>query len=88
MNKHHKPKKGQGLVEYALIMVLVSTVSLAVLVTLGKSVQNTFYNTSSELIKITGDYMPENPNQEKNNSNSGAVTANDSLACLKTSSCP
>ncbi len=86
MNKTRKPRKGHGLIEYALIMVLVSTVSIAVLITLGKSVQNTFY-TSTELIKIAGGNLDAN-NDKKDISNSSPVTANNSLACLKTGTCP
>ncbi len=78
MNKQRKPKKGQGLVEYALIMVLVSTVSIAVLVTLGKSVQNTFY-TSSELIRTAGGALTKPISAEP---------VSDPLACLKTGNCP
>jgi pilus assembly protein Flp/PilA len=36
--------RGQGMVEYALILVLVAIVVVAVLVTMGQAIQNTFQN--------------------------------------------
>jgi pilus assembly protein Flp/PilA len=40
---------GQAMVEYALILFLVSVVSIAVLTTLGKSVSSVFSNVNAEL---------------------------------------
>jgi len=40
---------GQGLVEYALIIALVSIVAMAALRTLGSSANNTLQNTSNQL---------------------------------------
>ena len=40
---------GQGLVEYALIIALVSIVAMAALRTLGNSANNTLQNTSNQL---------------------------------------
>jgi pilus assembly protein Flp/PilA len=40
---------GQGLVEYALIIALVSIVAMAALRSLGNSANNTLQNTSNQL---------------------------------------
>jgi pilus assembly protein Flp/PilA len=40
---------GQGMVEYALILILIAVVVIAVLTTLGKRVNNLFSNVSSGL---------------------------------------
>jgi pilus assembly protein Flp/PilA len=42
-------EKGQGLVEYALILVLVSIVVIVVLAILGPSISNIFQNIISAL---------------------------------------
>ena len=42
-----KPQEGQGLVEYALILVLVAIVVLLILVLLGPAVGNMFSNVVS-----------------------------------------
>lgn len=42
-------EEGQGLVEYALILVLIAIVVIAALSFLGKSVNNTFQNIGTEL---------------------------------------
>jgi pilus assembly protein Flp/PilA len=42
-------KKGQGLVEYALILVLIAIVVILILTFLGSKVNNTFSNISSGL---------------------------------------
>ena len=39
-----KPQKGQGLVEYALILVLVAIVVIAILLLLGPVIGNIFSN--------------------------------------------
>ncbi len=41
--------KGQGMVEYALILVLIAVVMIAVLIVLGNQVQNVFCNISGGL---------------------------------------
>jgi pilus assembly protein Flp/PilA len=41
---------GQGMVEYALILVLVAAVAIAVLGLLGNQVRNVFRNISSGLV--------------------------------------
>ena len=48
-----KSEKGQGLVEYALILVLVAVVVLAVLLILGPIVGNTFSEINSELERVS-----------------------------------
>ena len=37
-------EKGQGLVEYAIILALIAIVVIAVMTTMGKTVNNTFSN--------------------------------------------
>lgn len=39
-------ERGQGMVEYALILVLIAVVVIAVLIVLGNQVQNVFCNIS------------------------------------------
>jgi pilus assembly protein Flp/PilA len=43
------PRKGQGLVEYALILVLVSIVVIVVLLTMGRQIKNVFSNVVAAL---------------------------------------
>jgi pilus assembly protein Flp/PilA len=45
----HDDEGGQGMVEYALILVLIAVVVIVVLTTLGKKVSNVFSNISSGL---------------------------------------
>ena len=42
-------EQGQGMVEYALILVLIAVVVLLILTTLGKQVKNVFSNISSTI---------------------------------------
>lgn len=42
-------EKGQGLVEYALIVVLISVVSIAILTQVGTSVQSVFTSANAAL---------------------------------------
>lgn len=42
-------EKGQGLVEYAIILALIAIVVIAVMETLGKKVNNTFNSISESL---------------------------------------
>ena len=42
-------ERGQGMVEYALILALVAVVAIIVLVTLGQRVTNTFNNASTAI---------------------------------------
>lgn len=44
-----KNEKGQGMVEYALIIGLVSIVAIAVLITLGGSISNVFQEIVNKL---------------------------------------
>ncbi len=44
-----KRKKGQTLVEYALILAFVSVVAISVLINLGKAVKSVFSTISSQL---------------------------------------
>lgn len=41
--------EGQGMVEYALILALVSVVAIALLITLGGKVKNVFSNVNAAL---------------------------------------
>ena len=45
-------KRGQGLVEYALILVLVAVVVIAVLLILGPIIGNVFSDLNSRLITL------------------------------------
>jgi pilus assembly protein Flp/PilA len=45
----HDDEDGQGMVEYALILVLIAVVVIVVLTTVGKQVTNVFSNISSGL---------------------------------------
>ena len=47
-------EKGQGLVEYALILVLVAVVVLAVLLILGPIIGNVFTEVNSALVPPAG----------------------------------
>ena len=42
-------EKGQGLVEYAIILALIAIVVIAVMTTLGKKVNNTFSSIGDSL---------------------------------------
>ena len=54
MKKLIRSEKGQGLVEYALILVLVAIVVLAVLLLLGPVVGNAFSNIVANLDRFSG----------------------------------
>jgi Flp pilus assembly pilin Flp len=45
-----KSRKGQTLVEYALILAFISVVAIAVLISLGASVKGTYTKISSALV--------------------------------------
>jgi pilus assembly protein Flp/PilA len=47
-----KKEKGQGLVEYALILVLVAIVVIAALMVLGPMIGNTFSKINSSLSSV------------------------------------
>jgi Flp pilus assembly pilin Flp len=47
--RYLKRKKGQTLVEYALILAFVSVVAITVLINLGKQVKSVFTTISSQL---------------------------------------
>jgi Flp pilus assembly pilin Flp len=47
--RHLKSKKGQTLVEYALILAFISVVAIAVLIQLGHNVTSVFSGISSQL---------------------------------------
>jgi len=44
-----KSARGQGLVEYALIIVLISLVAITIMTTLGSSITSVFSNANSAL---------------------------------------
>jgi pilus assembly protein Flp/PilA len=43
-----KKEEGQGLIEYALILVLIAVIVIGVLTVLGKKVSNVFSNINSQ----------------------------------------
>jgi pilus assembly protein Flp/PilA len=45
-----KTGKGQGLVEYALIIVLISIVAITIMTTLGTSITSVFTKANSSLV--------------------------------------
>ncbi len=47
--KRYKNKRGQTLVEYALILAFISVVAISVLITLGNQVKKVFTTISSQL---------------------------------------
>ena len=49
-----KQEKGQGLVEYAIILALIAIVVIGVMTTLGGKVNNTFGRVSSGLDSVAG----------------------------------
>ena len=51
-------EKGQGLVEYALILVLVAIVVILVLTAVGEQVFNVFDNIQQQLGKVDGTPKP------------------------------
>jgi pilus assembly protein Flp/PilA len=52
----NKKEKGQGLVEYALILVLVAIVVIAALMVLGPIIGNVFSTVNNSLSNIGGNY--------------------------------
>ncbi len=48
-NQRNKNKRGQTLVEYALILAFISVVAISVLISLGKQVSKVFSTISSQL---------------------------------------
>ena len=44
-----RSERGQGMVEYALILVLIAVVVIVVLIVLGNQIQNVFCNVSGGL---------------------------------------
>ncbi len=44
-----RQQRGQGMVEYALILVLVSIVVIVILLTMGNQIQNVFSNVVAAL---------------------------------------
>jgi pilus assembly protein Flp/PilA len=44
-----RPQSGQGMVEYALILVLVSIVVIVILLTMGNQINNVFSNVVAAL---------------------------------------
>ena len=44
-----RDQRGQGMVEYALILVLIAVVVIAILMILGNQVQNVFCNISGAM---------------------------------------
>lgn len=53
-NRLVKDEEGQGLVEYALILVLIAIVVIAALTFLGNKVNDTFQNVAETLNSVDG----------------------------------
>lgn len=49
LNRARNRQSGQGMVEYALILVLVSIVVIVILLTMGNQIQNVFSNVVAAL---------------------------------------
>ena len=49
VNRFRKAQSGQGMVEYALILVLVSIVVIVILLTMGGQISNVFSNVVTAL---------------------------------------
>ena len=49
MKSSNRGEKGQGMVEYALILVLVSIVVIVILLTMGGQISNVFSNVVTAL---------------------------------------
>jgi Flp pilus assembly pilin Flp len=49
VNRRKKNKRGQTLVEYALILAFISVVAISVLIRLGNEVRNIFTTITSQL---------------------------------------
>jgi Flp pilus assembly pilin Flp len=47
--KNRKSKKGQTLVEYALILAFISVVAISVLINLGNTIRSVFSTINSQL---------------------------------------
>jgi len=46
--------EGQGMIEYALLLMLIGTVVIVVLIVLGNQVNNAFHNVSCSLSALAG----------------------------------
>ena len=47
--KHHSAKNGQGLVEYAMILMLIAIVVIVILAIMGPAIGNMFSNVVSNI---------------------------------------
>jgi len=54
-------RDGQGMVEYALLLMLIGTIVLVVLIVLGNQVSNAFHNVSCSLSAMGGTCSPAPP---------------------------
>ncbi len=50
LNRNQKNKRGQTLVEYALILAFISVVAISVLIKLGDQVKTVFSTITSQLV--------------------------------------
>lgn len=74
-----KPEKGQGLVEYAIILALIAIVVISVMTMLGKKTCNTFNMVGNSLDGSTGSNC--------GTTSSGSVTAYSSYSAAQTAWC-
>ncbi len=70
MDKLKKSEKGQGMVEYALIIAVVAVIALVVVNSnLKEAITNAFNSASSEIKTTTTDINSERSNNNNNNDN-------------------
>jgi Flp pilus assembly pilin Flp len=74
----HSRESGQGLVEYALIMIFVAVVAVVIVTVLGPGIQQFYTNTVGLLRNTTGNYTAADL-QAKVNSCVGDATAKATL---------
>ena len=58
LSSNKKDEKGQGLIEYALILALVAIVVIAALIVLGPIIGNVFSKVNGSLSDVAGSSLP------------------------------
>jgi Flp pilus assembly pilin Flp len=59
--RRHRAQKGQALVEYAFLLVLLATISFAVIILAGNQLASTYNDVSFEFVHLTdaSTYLPD-----------------------------